>query len=161
MHPPHAPGQTRRVVNHLNHQHHPRLVTFFSCAFMMSTNNGVHTATAAARRRQRRLRSWLRHERMTVAMTLAEKLHHTSRGQKLARVGEEVVHDAHDAPRGPMTPPPGERHPAGARAAAKRPHRAALRRGRPADPRPARSGRVGRRGRGCSHPRLPHDQGVG
>ena len=42
-------------------------------------------------RRQRRLRSWLRHERMTVAMTLAEKLHHTSRGQKLARVGEEVT----------------------------------------------------------------------
>ena len=51
--------------------------------------------------------SWLRHERMTVAMTLAEKLHHTSRGQKLARVGEEVVHDAHDALRGQKTPPPG------------------------------------------------------
>ena len=46
-------------------------------------------------------------QRMTVAMTLAEKLHHTSRGQKLARVGEEVVHDAHDAPRGQKTPPPG------------------------------------------------------
>ena len=69
----------------------------------------VDTATAAARRRQRRLRSWLRHERMTVAMTLAEKLHHTSRGQKLARVGEEVVHDAHDALRGQKTPPPGVR----------------------------------------------------
>ena len=55
---------------------------------MMSTNVGVDTATAAARRRQRRLRSWLRHERMTVAMTLAEMLHHTSRGQKFARVGE-------------------------------------------------------------------------
>ena len=65
------------------------LVTF-CCAFMMSTAC-VDTATAAARKRQRRLRSWLRHKRMTVAMTLAEKLHHTSRGQKLARVGEEVV----------------------------------------------------------------------
>ena len=84
------------------------LVTFIR-AFMMSTDVGVDTATAAARRRQRRLGSWLRHERMTVAMTLAEKLHHTSRGQKLARVGEEVVHDAHDAPRGPKTPPPGVR----------------------------------------------------
>ena len=63
---------------------------------MMLTNVGVDTATAAARRRQRRLRSWLQHERMTVAMTLAEKLHHTSRGQKFARVREEVVHDAHD-----------------------------------------------------------------
>ena len=80
---------------------------FFSCAFMMSTNVGVDTATAAARRRQRRLCSWLRHERMTVAMTLAEMLHHTSRGQKFARVGEEVVHDAHDALRGQKTPPPG------------------------------------------------------
>ena len=75
----------------------------------MSTNVGVDTATAAARRRQRRLRSWLRHERMTVAMTLAEKLHHTSRGQKFARVGEEVVNDAHDALRGQKTPPPGVR----------------------------------------------------
>ena len=62
------------------------------------------------RRRQRRLRSWLRHERMTVAMTLAEMTHHTSpRGPKMAKVGEEVVHVAHVAPRGPKTPPPGER----------------------------------------------------
>ena len=30
----------------------------------------------------------LRHERMTVAMALAEKLHHFSRGQKMARAGE-------------------------------------------------------------------------
>ena len=53
------------------------------------------------RRRQRRLRSWLRHERMTVAMTLAEMTHHTApRGPKMARVGEEVVHDVHDAPQG-------------------------------------------------------------
>ena len=45
---------------------------------------------AAQRRRQRRLRSWLRHERMTVAMALAEASHHTGpRGQKNARAGEE------------------------------------------------------------------------
>ena len=42
------------------------------------------------RRRQRRLRSWLRHERMTVAMALAEMTHHTSpRGPKMARAGKE------------------------------------------------------------------------
>ena len=77
---------------------------------MMSTNPGVDTATAAARRRQRRLRSWLRHERMTVAMTLAEMAHHTApRGPKMARVGEEVVQDAHEALRGLKTPPPGKR----------------------------------------------------
>ena len=43
---------------------------------------------AAQRRRQRRLRSWLRHERMTVAMALAERTHHSSRGQTIARAGE-------------------------------------------------------------------------
>ena len=42
---------------------------------------------AAQRRRQRRLRSWLRHERMTVAMALAERTHHSSRGQTIARAG--------------------------------------------------------------------------
>ena len=68
---------------------------------MMSTNTGFDTATAAARRRQRRLRSWLLHERMSVAMTLAEMTHHTAPwGPKMARVGEEVVHDAHVALRG-------------------------------------------------------------
>ena len=42
------------------------------------------------RLRQRRLRSWLRHERMTVAMALAEMTHHTApRGSKMARAGEE------------------------------------------------------------------------
>ena len=42
---------------------------------------------AAQRRRQRRLRSWLRHERMTVAMALAERTHHSTRGQTIARAG--------------------------------------------------------------------------
>ena len=42
----------------------------------------------AQRRRERRLRSMLRHERMSVAMALAEFTHHTSRGQKMARSGE-------------------------------------------------------------------------
>ena len=52
---------------------------------------------AAQRRRQRRLRSWLRHERMTVAMALAESTHHSSRGQKtaMARVwGREMNYTA-------------------------------------------------------------------
>ena len=54
--------------------------------FTMSTS-GVDIVTAAARRRQRRLRAYLRHERMSVAMALAESTHHTSRGQKNARAG--------------------------------------------------------------------------
>ena len=73
----------------------------------MSTNVGVDTATAAARRRQRLLRSWLRHERMTVAMTLAEKLHHTSRGPKNARVGEEAGLVTHSGLRAPTPLPSG------------------------------------------------------
>ena len=35
-------------------------------------------STAARRRRERRLRSWLRHERMTMRMELAAALHHSS-----------------------------------------------------------------------------------
>ena len=42
---------------------------------------------AAQRRRQRRLRPWLRHERMTVAMALVQSTHHSSRGQTIARAG--------------------------------------------------------------------------
>ena len=33
---------------------------------------------AARRRRERRLRSWLKHERQTVRMVLAETFHHSS-----------------------------------------------------------------------------------
>ena len=42
----------------------------------------------ARRRRERRLRSMLRHERMSVAMALAEVSHHTApRSQRTARAG--------------------------------------------------------------------------
>ena len=44
---------------------------------------------------QRRLRQWLRHERLSVAMALAESQHHTSRGQKTARAGRGVRDAAH------------------------------------------------------------------
>ena len=43
---------------------------------------------SARHRRERRLRQWHRHERMTVAMALAEFTHHSvPRGQKTARAG--------------------------------------------------------------------------
>ena len=48
-------------------------------------------AGAAMRRRQRRLRQWLRHERLSVAMALAETNHHAApRGQTKARAGGEA-----------------------------------------------------------------------
>ena len=55
---------------------------------MMSTAGVDIAAGAARRRRERRLRSWLKHERMTVAMALAEASHNTApRGQRTARTG--------------------------------------------------------------------------
>ena len=80
--------------------------------------------SAAQRRRQRRLRSMLRHEQQTVRMALAAALHHSAgprekvekqqngapRGQKTAaRAREEVEHATHYGPRAQETPPPGER----------------------------------------------------
>ena len=71
----------------------------------MSLVVGEQTVSGAAqRRRQRRLRSWLRHERMTVAMALAERKHHSSRGQTIARAGMlRVEQNGHD-PETPHTP---------------------------------------------------------
>ena len=48
----------------------------------------ANTLSAARRRRERRLRQFLRHERLSVAMALAESNHHAApRGQKMARAG--------------------------------------------------------------------------
>ena len=49
--------------------------------------SGQPSKSDAQRRRERRLRSLLRHECMTVAMALAESTHHSSRGQRIARAG--------------------------------------------------------------------------
>ena len=51
---------------------------------MADSSGRPQSSGVARRRRERRLRSVLRHERMTVAMALAEKLHHSSRGQRMA-----------------------------------------------------------------------------
>ena len=55
---------------------------------MWSARNAEDAGTAK-RRRERRLRQFLRHERLTVAMLLAESQHHAApRGQSRARSGE-------------------------------------------------------------------------
>ena len=69
----------------------------------------AHAASAAKRRRERRLRAMLRHERTSVAMALAEFTHHSSRGQRTARAWEEVENATHDGLRAQKTPPPEER----------------------------------------------------
>ena len=63
------------------------------------------------RRWQRRLRQWLRHERLSVAMALAESQHHTSRGQKTARAGRGVRDAVHgEVPEALLPHEPGTQH---------------------------------------------------
>ena len=67
--------------------------------------DGAAHAGAARRRRERRLRAYLRYARMSVAMALAEATHHTApRGQKTARARGEERDELYDA-KGLMTPP--------------------------------------------------------
>ena len=75
----------------------------------MMAGGDVDGEGAARRRRQRRLRPWLKHERQSVAMALAEYTHHASGSQTRARAREGVEHATHSGLRPQKTPPPGER----------------------------------------------------
>ena len=71
-------------------------------AVAMSAAHVERVTGSARRRRERRLRSMLRHERMSVAMALAERLHHSAcRSVPLRK--ELVEHVQHNAPRGQKT----------------------------------------------------------
>ena len=63
--------------------------------------------SSAWQRRQRRLRSWLKHERQTVAMALAECLHHSAQRPVEARAREVEEQDKNNASRRQKAPPPG------------------------------------------------------
>ena len=83
--PPHKPFLSNRL---------PFLSSFFGNSFMLLAMDvdivsGGGTGSAR-RRRERRLRQFLRHERLSVAMALSEKMHHTSRGQRKDRAGGEA-----------------------------------------------------------------------
>ena len=67
----------------------------------------VDSVSAARRRRERRLRQFLRHKRLTVAMALSEKKHHTSRGQRKDRAGGWVRDLLHGEVSGPTHLPAG------------------------------------------------------
>ena len=67
---------------------------------------------AARRRRERRLRQWARHEKLSVQMALYEYKHHSSRGQRKDRAGERPRTTrprcgSASSPKGPDTPLPG------------------------------------------------------
>ena len=64
-------------------------------------------ATSARRRRERQLRSFLRHEELSVKMVLARALHHSAQRVEVPREVEEQV--LHAGPRAQKTPPPGMR----------------------------------------------------
>ena len=68
---------------------------------MMSTAGVDIAAGAARRRRERRLRSWLKHERMTVAMALAEASHHTARTARARGWVRDEAFPKHPPPRSP------------------------------------------------------------
>ena len=76
---------------------------------MMAAHDAQGGGTGSARRRrERRLRSMLRHERMSVAMALAEKLHHSAQRPEMARAGGGARVEVHG--RVPEdAPPPGGR----------------------------------------------------
>ena len=84
------------------------------CVFPRSKRAAMSAArdpgsSAARRRRERRLRSFLRHERMAVAMAVAEARHHSSRGQMTATAFSEMEEqEKNNAPR-QKAPPPGMR----------------------------------------------------
>ena len=68
---------------------------------------------SAKRRRERRLRAWLRHERQSIALHLAEALHHSA-GSSMTKVverreGEGVEGERYGASRRQMPPLPGTR----------------------------------------------------
>ena len=65
-------------------------------------------AGSARRRRERRLRSMLRHERMAVATALAESLHHSAQRPEKARAREVEEQDKHEALRRQKAPPLGK-----------------------------------------------------
>ena len=140
---------------------------------MMDVERVEGGGTGSARRqRERRLRSMLRHERLAVAMAVAEALHHSS-GPSPARrpTGPGDRHQSRGgggaslALRPTGTEDSSTRGAAGqshrARAAAERPQIAGLRRGRPPDPWPAGTGWGVGRGCGRLHAPLPHGFCVG
>ena len=95
-------------LHHTLHQAFDPNTRFLVCVTVMFPNPADGSCAerdhgssgSAKRRRQRRLRSWLRHERQSVAMELAAALHHSRDARS------EVVHEA---PRGQKTASSGKR----------------------------------------------------
>ena len=74
---------------------------------MWAAVGAAHVTGSARRRRERRLRAYLRYARMSVQMALAEASHHTApRGQRIARAREEERETKYAAAFRATVPPP-------------------------------------------------------
>ena len=74
---------------------------------MWAAVGAAHVTGSARRRRERRLRAYLRYARMSVQMALAEASHHTApRGQWIARAREEERETKYTAAFRATVPPP-------------------------------------------------------
>ena len=88
-------------------------VTFFGAlaASQMMAGRDDGGVGSARRRRDRQLRAWHRHVKMTVAMELATALHHSAQpgGPVVEEPEEEVEFEEHAGLRAQNIPPPGSR----------------------------------------------------
>ena len=86
-------------------------VPTFPCAspVFCEMDPGGQPTSAAQRRRGRRLRAALRHERQSIAMALAEFTHQSSIGQMMARSGR-VEREMKYTAKFRLHPPPRARH---------------------------------------------------
>ena len=100
------PGAISVKGNHLPRWSPSRVWPWRVASLLMAARDDAGGGTQCARRRrERRLRSHLRHERMAVAMALAESTHHSAQRQKTARVGGEARDALHGhVPEAPLSP---------------------------------------------------------
>ena len=154
-------GMDRRIAvtsrPHHNHHNHQLFLPF--CGDSVMDASGQPTG-AAQRRRQRRLRSWWRHEQQSFAAILATFQHHSApRGPKMARTGEVEEHGEYDAPRRQTAP---EARPGILVEPGQKRSERSLRHFSGTTPPRARvaCGCRGRRGRRC-HTLLPHSPSAG
>ena len=114
----HVHTRALHTYTHHHHHHHHHLRSHFGSRLisrlralaagqlMAGRAEGCGTGSAR-RRRERRLRSMLRHEQ-AVAMAVAEVTHQSTRGQKSATViREEEFFEMYDGSRAHNLPPPG------------------------------------------------------
>ena len=111
--PPHTHPHTPPPPPEHEHSRHPCLCAcLFLCLLLrLATSMSGLARGAARRRRERQLRSFLRHEELSVKMALARALHHSAQpsGPVVEEPREEAGHETYYGLRAPMPLPLGTR----------------------------------------------------